>query len=228
MIAIIGAMDQEVAWLKANLTGLSTASQAGFEFHSGQLAGKDVVVLQCGIGKVNAAVGCALLLAQYKPEAVINTGSAGGLLATQEVGDVVVSTGMVYHDVNVTIFGYKMGQVPKMPAVFEADAALIRRAEAAIELQNVRHSRGLLASGDSFMHEPERIQAVRDDFPGVCGVEMEGAAIAHTCHLFGTPWVVIRALSDIAGKESPMVFADFLPLASKNSSAIIVQMLKNW
>lgn len=229
MIGIIGAMEQEIAFLKQEMIDQTTETLGGFTFYLGNLMDQEVVLLQCGIGKVNAALGCCLMIANYNPQAIINTGSAGGLLDSQEVGDLVVSSGVVYHDVDVTAFGYKPGQIPRLPAQFSADQELIELAEGAMDnLDGLRYTRGMIGSGDSFIHDPSLIQNIKDTFHGLCAVEMEGAAIAHTCYLFQIPWVVIRALSDIAGKESPMVFSDFLPLASQNSSAIIVQMLKAW
>jgi len=241
MIGIIGAMEKEVSLLCDTMTGLSTDKFGCFEFHSGKIEGKDVIVLQCGIGKVNAAVGCALLIQKFKPDYVINTGSAGGInkanIAKSEelsFGDAVISTGLVYHDVNVTAFNYKPGQLPGQPQIFPVDDKLIKLAETAVdELKkekilpdNFNHRRGLIGSGDIFMHEPERIKAACRLFPDLAAVEMEGAAIAHCCHLFSVPALVIRSLSDIAGAESPMSFSDFLPIASKHSSEIVMRIVK--
>lgn len=205
-----------------------TRTVGGLSFHTGSLEGRPVVLLQCGIGKVNAAVGAALLIETFHPEAVLNTGSAGGLLATQTFGDTVVSTGVLHHDVDVTAFGYAPGQVPGLPAVFPSDPGLIALAERCLEGEGVAHAKGLVGSGDIFVHDPGVIARIRTTFPDLCAVEMEAAAIAQVCHQTRTPFVVVRALSDIAGKESPMTFDQFLPLASKNSSRLVLQMLKEW
>jgi adenosylhomocysteine nucleosidase len=217
------------------LEGAETETRGGFEFFSGKLLGKPAVVLRCGIGKVNAAVGCALLIQRYHPGLVINTGSAGGIDPALRVGDAVISSGLVYHDVDVTAFNYAPGQLPGQPAVFPAPEDLIGGAERAIdELRaegalppEFNHVRGIIASGDVFMHDPARIAALRRLFPEVRAVEMEGAAIAHTCGLFGVPALIIRALSDVAGTESPVSFAEFLPIASKHSAEIVRRIIKN-
>jgi adenosylhomocysteine nucleosidase len=173
------------------------------------------------------------MIDRFKPQAVINTGSAGGIDPTLHFGDIVISEALVYHDVDVTAFGYKPGQLPGQPELYKASRDLIDVAEKAINelkaegaLDIGNHLHGLIASGDVFMHQTERINAVRENFPGVKAVEMEGAAIAHSCHLFGVPVLVIRALSDIAGEESPMKFEEFIPLASRNSAKLVQRIVK--
>jgi adenosylhomocysteine nucleosidase len=235
MIGIIGAMEDEVAMVKGWMGGIESQRTGGFEFFRGTLEGNPVVLLRCSIGKVNAAVGCALLIDHYKPSLVINTGSAGGIDPKLKFGDAVISAGLCYHDVDVTGFNYAPGQVPGQPAVFPVDEALVSRAEAAVqELKaekalpdSFNHVRGIIASGDTFMHEPEKIDAVRRTFPEARAVEMEGAAIAHTCALFSVPCLIIRSLSDIAGVESPVTSEQFLPIAAKHSAEIVRRIVKN-
>jgi adenosylhomocysteine nucleosidase len=235
MIGIIGAMENEVSLLCETMGKFSVQKAGEFEFNTGKIEGKDVTVLRCGIGKVNAAVGCALLIRQFKPSCIINTGSAGGIHSELKVGDAVISTGLLYHDVDVTAFNYAPGQLPGQPQIFPADEKLIKIAEDAVdELKaekilpaSFTHRRGIIGSGDIFMHEPERINAVRRLFPDTAAVEMEGAAIAHCCRLFSVPVLVIRALSDIAGTESPVSFDEFLPIASKHSAHIVMRIVRN-
>ena len=227
-IGIIGAMDQEVALLRAQMSDVEELSLAGCEFYSGQLAGQQVVLTRSGIGKVAAAVATTLLLDRFAPDCVINTGSAGGFDPELHIGDVVISSEVRHHDVDVTGFGYEIGQVPQMPAAFIADERLKALARAAVaELQEgIQSKEGLICTGDQFMCDPERIAKARTDFPTMAAVEMEGAAIAQVCHQFGVPFVVTRSLSDIAGKESPDSFDAYLEIASRNSSAMVIAMLK--
>ncbi|MDR1278318.1 MAG: 5'-methylthioadenosine/S-adenosylhomocysteine nucleosidase [Treponema sp.] len=235
MVGIIGAMEDEVSLLRGSMEDPETRKNGGFEFYTGALQGKPVALLRCGIGKVNAAVGCALLIHIYKPELVINTGSAGGIDPELKFGDAIISAGLVYHDVDLRAFNYAPGQLPGQPQVFPVSEDLIRRAEQAIdELKGERilpgdfnHRRGLIGSGDVFMHEAEQIAKVRRDFPAIKAVEMEGAAIAHCCRLFSVPALIIRALSDIAGAESPAAFNEFLPVASKHSAEIVRRIIRN-
>jgi adenosylhomocysteine nucleosidase len=236
MIGIIGAMEEEVALLKNALRDVCSETCGAFEFFTGTLEKKPVALLQCGIGKVNAAVGCALLINRFHPGLVINTGSAGGIAPSLKFGDTVISSSLLYFDVDVTAFGYAPGQLPKMPAVFEVSENLIRRGEEAVDSlkkegllpENFNHVRGVIGSGDVFMHEPDRIAEARRLFPGMAAVEMEGAAIAQACYLFSVPALIVRSLSDIAGTESPVKFDEFLPIASKHSSRIVRRIVRDW
>lgn len=227
LIGIIGAMEQEIALLKQQLQQVETTQIAQFAFHKGQLNGTEVVLVQSGIGKVTAAIATTLLIQLFKPTCIINTGSAGGFDPELNVGDIVISTEVRHHDVDVTAFGYEPGQVPRLPAAFVAHPALIAAAERSIaSLGFCKTKQGLITTGDVFMCEPERIAKTRATFPSMLAVEMEGAAIAQTCFQLQTPFVVIRSLSDIAGKESPTSFEAYLEIASRNSSAMVSQLLK--
>lgn len=227
-IAIIGAMEPEVAILKQNIENIKTLQVADFEFFSGQLAGKDVVLVQSGIGKVASTIATALIIEKFSPSCVINTGSAGGFDPELKVGDVAVGNEVVHHDVDVTAFNYEFGQVPGMPARFTADEKLVSVATTCIEkVSDIKCKVGLIATGDSFMCDPARIDATREKFPEMLAVEMEGAAIAQTCHQLKTPFLIIRSLSDIAGQESPMSFEAYLEIASKNSSALVMDLVAN-
>ncbi|MFC3883013.1 5'-methylthioadenosine/S-adenosylhomocysteine nucleosidase [Bacillus songklensis] len=230
-VAIIGAMEEEVTILREKLENRKETIIAGCEYSEGTVNGTDVVLLKSGIGKVNAALSTAILLEKFKPDYVINTGSAGGYNPLLNVGDVVVSTEVRHHDVDVTAFGYEYGQVPGMPPAFEADATLISIAEeSAKEITDVQVAKGLIVTGDSFMNDPTRVEFVRGKFTELQAVEMEAAAVAQVCHQFKTPFVIIRALSDIAGKESNVSFEQFLETAAVNSTNLVlrcVEKLKN-
>ncbi|MDR2445104.1 MAG: 5'-methylthioadenosine/adenosylhomocysteine nucleosidase [Spirochaetaceae bacterium] len=240
MIGIIGAMEEEITILQ-NLIQNRVAEKTGpFEYFTGSLEDKQVVLLRCGIGKVNAAIGTTLLINRFKPELVINTGCAGGvnpagLTPVLNFGDVVVSSALVYHDVDISPFGYAAGQVPGMKdAFFHVDESVIRIGLRAInELKDegilpasLNHVEGLVGSGDVFVCDAARVGEIVKLFPAVRAVEMEGAAIAHACSLFAVPCLVIRAMSDIAGEESPMKFDEYLPVAAKHSSGIVRRIVK--
>ncbi|MBM6619674.1 5'-methylthioadenosine/S-adenosylhomocysteine nucleosidase [Bacillus suaedaesalsae] len=226
-VAIIGAMEEEVQILRGKLEGAEVEVVAGCEFTFGKLQGTDVVLLRSGIGKVNAAMSTTILMQRFQPDYVINTGSAGGFLQTLNVGDVVISTEVRHHDVDVTAFGYEYGQVPGLPVAFKANDLLIEAATGAVhELEGVQVVEGGIATGDSFMNDPERVSYVRSKLPNLYAVEMEAAAVAQVCHQFDKPFVVIRALSDIAGKESNISFDQFLQKAALHSSELVVSMVQ--
>ncbi len=225
-IAVIGAMEEEVELLRNALTNSEVITIANTEFTTGTYDDKEVVLLKSGIGKVNAAMGTSILLYEFKPDVVINTGSAGGYDQNLEVGAVVISDEVRHHDVDVTVFNYEMGQVPQMPPAFISDERLMSLAkEAVTEIGSHQYDIGLICSGDSFMNDPDRVEFVRGHFPEMKAVEMEAAAVAQVCYQFGTPFVVIRALSDIAGKESNISFDEFLPVAAKHSTEIVLKTI---
>ncbi len=228
-IGIIGAMDEEVAILKEKIQNREDLTIGQSEFSIGKIDNIDVVLLKSGIGKVNAAVGTTLLLDHFKPDYVLNTGSAGGYHTELNVGDIVISTDVRHHDVDVTVFGYEYGQVPKMPPGFTPDARLIEKAEkAAAGITDIKVAKGLIVTGDSFMDDPERVEFVRGKFTDLYAVEMEAAAIAQVCHLFNVPFVIIRALSDIAGKDSDVSFDKFLEKAALHSAILILNIVSEF
>ena len=230
---IIGAMEPEVAILKGKLDNISTSEFGGYTFYQGQLDGCEVVICQSGIGKVAAALATALMIDKFSPDYVVNTGSAGGFDPALKVGDVVISSEVRYHDVNLTAFGYEIGQLPANPAAYIPHPTLVEAAEQSIsslndiQAQAIQTKVGLITTGDTFMTAEEDVNRARTNFPTMAAVEMEGAAIAHTCHQFSVPFVVIRSLSDIAGKESPTSFDEYLETASVNSSQLVLNMVKN-
>ncbi|WP_066385728.1 5'-methylthioadenosine/S-adenosylhomocysteine nucleosidase [Neobacillus mesonae] len=225
-IAIIGAMEEEVTLLRDHIKNRTQETVAGCEFTFGNMNGADVILLRSGIGKVNAAMSTTILLEKYKPDCIINTGSAGGTNPELNVGDAVISTEVRHHDVDVTAFDYEYGQVPQLPAAFTADEKLMAIAEtAAKELNNFQIVKGLIASGDSFMEDPERVAFVQSKFDNLQAVEMEASAIAQVAHRFGIPFVIIRSLSDIAGKQSEISFDQFIDKAATNSATLVMKMV---
>ncbi|RQW62985.1 5'-methylthioadenosine/S-adenosylhomocysteine nucleosidase [Vibrio viridaestus] len=225
-VGIIGAMEQEVTILKNQITGLKEEKKGGCTFYSGQINGVEVVLLQSGIGKVAAAVGTAILLENYQVNCVINTGSAGGFDSSLNVGDVVISSEVRHHDADVTAFGYEIGQMASQPAAFIADPKLMDIAEQVLSSLGDKHAvKGLICTGDVFVCTAEQQALIRKNFPSVIAVEMEASAIAQTCHQFDVPFVVVRAISDVADKESPMSFEEFLPVAAQSSSEMVLNML---
>jgi adenosylhomocysteine nucleosidase len=236
MIAgIIGAMEPEVAILKAKLVNATSSDHGGYNFYRGQLNDIDVVIVQSGIGKVASALATAMLIDKFQVDYVVNTGSAGGFDAALKVGDIVVSSEVRYHDVDVTAFGYEIGQLPANPAAFIPHPDLVSAAKVGItqlsevnekgQAQQIQAITGLITTGDTFMTKEDDIAKARANFPTMAAVEMEGAAIAQACLQFNTPFVVIRSLSDIAGKESPHTFEEYLETAAVNSSQLVLNML---
>lgn len=227
-IGIIGAMEEEVKVLRSKMKNIEILTKGGMELYHGTLDKVDVVLLLCGIGKVAAAIGTTLLIDQFNPDYIINTGSAGGLSEDLNVGDVIISTEVRYHDVDVTLFGYEYGQLPKMPAGFTPDKKLINCAKTAAErLPEIHIREGLIITGDSFIHTEDHVKRIKDNLPKMEATEMEAAAIAQVCHMFSTPFLIIRSISDVPGKESKQSFEDFLVVAAKHSGQLVEEILKD-
>ena len=226
-VAVIGAMEQEIELLREAMDDVKSVSFGKFTAYEGEMAGKRMVLVLSGIGKVNAAVSTAWVIHQFAPDCVINTGSAGGLGKGLKVGDIVVGTEIAHHDVDVTAFGYVWGQVPQLPAVFVSDDLLVGKAKQAAEVfEGAAVAQGLIVSGDRFVHSSETVAAIRKNFPDVQAVEMEAAAIAQTCAQFGLPFVVIRAVSDAADEKADVSFDEFLQTAAVHSAEMVDGMIR--
>lgn len=220
-IGIIGAMQEEVETLLCAMTDKKEADRAGSRFYEGNLQGKEVVVVQCGVGKVNAALCVQIMCDCYGVDAVVNTGIAGSLSSDLDIGDLVVSENAMYHDFTCTVFGYEPGQVPGMPKTFAADPKLIEFAVAAAEQINPGHTRiGTVASGDQFVCEKVQKSHIIEVTGALC-TEMEGAAIAHAAYRNGVPFVIIRAVSDKADDTADMDYPTFEKIAAHRCASVI-------
>ena len=226
-IAILGAMDEEITLIKESLVHLQEVRYFHLTFYTGDLHGHEIVLVKCGIGKVASAVATAMIIDKFDPDYVVNTGSAGGFDLALNIGDIVISDVVTHHDVDLTVFGYVPGQCAGMPENYMCNEQLIEAAEqSAKNIQGVKVKKGLVCSGDSFVGNDELALATKQKFPEMIAVEMEGAAIAQTAYLMGIPFLVIRSLSDIAGKTSTVSFQAYLEKAAKNSANLVMGMVK--
>lgn len=227
MIGIIGAMESEVDSIFANMTSKEKININNLTFYKGLLFNKDVVVVKCGIGKVNAALCTQLLILTFKVDKIINTGIAGATGKGLNIYDFVVSSQAVYHDFDTSFFGYKLGQVPGMEETFKADEDLQKLALQAFEkselAKNHKIQNGLIASGDQFIAGGERKSFIINNFHPLC-VEMEGCAIAHTCFSNNIPFVIIRCMSDCADDSAVETYEE--SKASKASSEFLLDFIK--
>ena len=224
---VIGAMEQELALLKDTANIREKAVRAGMEFHVGTLGGADVVIVQCGIGKVNAGLCVQILADEFHVTHVINTGVAGALDGRLRIGDIVISTDAAQHDFDVSPLGFQKGEIPYTGLyAFPADAALRQRALAAAKSAvNAAVYEGRVCSGDQFISDAAVKARIVREFGGLC-CEMEGAAVAQASYLNGIPFVIVRAISDSADGESPASFEKFTARAAANCAAIVRGMLK--
>ena len=226
-IGIIGAMEEEVHIIKSQMKDVIIQTKASMEFCEGSLNGKKVVVVRCGIGKVNAAI-CAQILADiYHIDAVINTGVAGSLKNEINIADIVLSSDAVQHDMDATHFGYEVGVIPRMDnSVFVANAILIDLAQKVCKeiIPEVGVHTGRVVSGDQFIADNDKKDWLVSNFNGYC-TEMEGAAIAQTAYLNKIPFLIIRAISDKADHSAQMAYSEFEELAIKNSVKLLMGLI---
>lgn len=228
-LGIIGAMDVEVATLKEIMTAKVERTIAGSVYCEGQLEGVSAVVVQCGVGKVNAALCVQALCDHFGVTHIVNTGVAGSLNAELDIGDFVISREAMYHDFNCSTLNpdYAVGQVPGLPVrAFPADATLTELAYAAAEAVCPGHAHvGMVASGDQFVCSKDHKRTIIENTGALC-TEMEGAAIAHGAWRNGIPFVVIRAISDKADDSAEMDYPTFEAIAAKRCAEVTRTMAK--
>ena len=224
---IIGAMDEEVDSLKEAMTNKKVTTVGGMEYCEGKLDGADVVVVRCGIGKVNAAICAQALINEFGADRVINTGVAGSLDARIDIGDIVVSTDAVQHDFDLTPLGYAPGEMYSIGADrFPADDGMRQSAVNAVKetAPDIHVFEGRVCSGDQFIASKEKKDYLISEFGGMC-CEMEGGAIAQVCYLYDTPFVIIRAISDKADDSEEMSYIEFEAAAAERCAAITRYMI---
>lgn len=227
-IGIIGAMDIEVAGLKADMEIKREVRKAKMDFCEGVLKGREVVVVKSGIGKVNAAVCTQILVDEFQVDAVINTGIAGSLNAKIDIGDIVISTDVVHHDMDAVNFGYKPGQIPQMDVFsFAADETLAKLAEEACLEVNPEISvfHGRIVSGDQFVADKAVKERIVNLFHGYC-TEMEGASIAQAAYLNEVPFVILRAISDKADDSASEDYPTFEKKAAQHCINLVEKLLE--
>ena len=224
---IIGAMDIEVAALKEKMEQVTACTRAGSVYFDGLLEGVPAVVVQCGVGKVNAALCAQVLCDCYGVSHIINTGIAGSLLAELDIGDLVISEDAIYHDFDLHFWGRPIGQVPGMDVVaFPAEQGLRSAALLAADEVNPGHCRiGRIASGDQFICSREQKEKIIADTGAICA-EMEGAAIAHTAYRNNVPFVIIRAISDKADDSAEMDYPTFEAIAARRCAAVTMNLAR--
>ena len=220
-LGIIGAMDVEVAILKAKLENPTVTTVGKMDFCQGKLAGMDVVIAQCGVGKVHAAMCAQTLCDRFAVTHLVNTGIAGSLDNDLDIGDVVISRDAMHHDFDCFHFGYPMCKIPGLDVVaFPADEALIRMAYDASESLKPGHTKlGRVATGDQFVASQELKNQIIERTQANC-TEMEGAAIAQTAYVNGVPFVIIRAISDKADHSAEMDYPTFEKRAAEHCAAV--------
>ncbi|MDW7796480.1 UNVERIFIED_CONTAM: 5'-methylthioadenosine/adenosylhomocysteine nucleosidase [Streptococcus canis] len=226
-IGIIAAMEEELRLLLENLLDCQEHQVLSNTYYTGHYGQHDLILVQSGIGKVMSAMTVAILVDHFQAEAIINTGSAGAVSPELAIGDVVVAEQLVYHDVDVTAFGYAYGQMAAQPLYFDCDPHFVATFKKVLEQEKAGSQVGLIATGDSFIAGQEKIEAIKAAFPTVLAVEMEGAAIAQAAHATGKPFIVVRAMSDTAAHDANITFDQFIIEAGKKSAQTLMAFLNS-
>ena len=227
LIGIIGAMEVEVASLKEMMTDVTIHTKASMEFNHGYLNGKEVVVVRSGIGKVNAGICTQILVDDYGVDCVINTGIAGSLRNEINIGDIVISTDAVQHDMDVRVFGYPLGEIPQLGTLsFPADERMASLARSVCEKVNteVKVFSGRIVSGDQFICDKEVKDKLVENFHPLC-TEMEGAAIGQAAYLNEIPFVILRAISDKADNSAEMDYPTFEKKAAEHCAKLVEEFI---
>ncbi len=226
-IGIIGAMESEVGELRNRLENSVVTKAAGMEFCSGVLSGNSVIVVKCGVGKVNAAVCAELLCEKFGVDYIINTGAAGSLNADIDIGDIVLCTEAVQHDMDCVGFGSPLGKIPFMKtSAFPADERLRSLAKAVCSkvCSEVHVFEGRIATGDQFISDKKKKDFIVNNFKALC-CEMEGAAVAQTAYLNNVPFLIVRAISDKADDSAEMDYPAFERMAAWHSIKVLTEMI---
>ncbi len=228
-LGIIGAMDEEIEILKDEMKIHNIEKIAGIDFFQGKIEQSSVILVKCGIGKVNAALCTQILITHFQSDYIINTGVAGAVSDILDIGDIVISKDLIQHDFDATSFGYKIGQIPRLEEyIFKADKKLIEIAKQISNKEVKKHNVyvGRIVSGDIFIADDEKRNDLWNKFEGYCA-EMEGAAIAHVCYLNKIPFVVLRAISDKANSSAKVNFGEFVHEAAVNSADILKGIIRH-
>lgn len=232
LTGIIGAMQEEIAPVKAALDVTATRTLAGIEYYSGALGGRDVILACGGIGKVNAAVCAQIMINVFAVDRILFTGVAGGIAPDLAIGDIVISTDTAYYDMDVSALGYELGMIPRLQLrFFPADPELVSRCRAAAD-HLPPHARpdnivtGRILTGDSFIADPDQALRLRRALAGHC-LDMESAAVAHVCTLNNIPFVIIRSLSDRADTRADVDYRASIRLAAANAAALTLAAVRS-
>lgn len=211
-------MDKELAQLKSLLSDVESEQHRGKEFIRGRMGDTSVVLMKCGIGKVNAAVGAVELITRYNPEVVVSSGCAGGNGEELDVQDIVVSSELCYHDVycGAAVGESVYGQVQGLPARYAVDTTLLQKATSIAA--PVRIVPGLIVTGDWFVDSREKMQEIIGHFPEARAIDMESAAIAQVCYIYKVPFISFRVISDIPLRDhKAAMYHDFWDTIAQNS-----------
>lgn len=224
-IGIIAAMHEECQFLRQQLIQPSHTKYLDIQITQGSWAGHSVCLLESGMGKVNATLASEWLARDFKPDLIINTGSAGGIKDGTQVGDFVFADHVCNHDVDVTPIGFEFGALPKLPVYYPIKNKWLALLDNVANQQQVKYHVGTIASGESFIYQDQQVAQIKSRFNAVIACEMEAAAVAQVCYLHHIDCLILRNLSDVAGADAPSNFNQFIVQAGKKSTALVLSLI---
>ena len=225
-IGIIFAMQEELNELLKYLTLQKEYEIFDLKFYEGIIHDNNCILVECGVGKVNAARCTQILIDNMKVDYIFNIGVAGGISENLQVGDIVIGNRLVQHDFDITAFNHEKGYIPNIGVFIESDEYLVRLAEATQDKVKIYALKGTIASGDIFCTETKMSEKIRNKFQALC-VEMEGASIAQVCYLSHIPFLILRSISDVPNNDNVITYEEFLEKSSKNVAKFMSEILKN-
>lgn len=224
MVGIIGAMDKEIEFIKNTMFIERTDYYGGRTFYVGKIKGREIVLVQAGIGKVNAAITTSLLLQQFPINYIINTGCAGGLKPAKQC-DLIIAKGCTYHDAQC--FDYAYGQIPDMPQIYMPSQELSSKVEYLAKKNNISYQKGIIATGDTFVTSMDTLKEVSKEVNNIIACDMEATAIAQTCYVYGKPFVIIRMISDVINSDEQLKsYAEIVVGVCKRAAEFVLKIIE--
>ncbi|QCI17612.1 5'-methylthioadenosine/adenosylhomocysteine nucleosidase [Buchnera aphidicola (Acyrthosiphon lactucae)] len=226
-IGIISAISQETETIKKIIKPYIEKKIENYKIHIAKFQKNDIFLIQSGIGKVSASIATMILINLYQPDMIVNSGSAGSLSSLLKIGDIIIPDKTCYYDVDLTNFGYFRGQIPQYPKNFIINKKIYKFCKQNSYKYELKFTKGLIISGDSFIRENLRIKSLKNHFPSAIAVEMESAAIAQVCYKFKIPLIVIKSISDLSDNNATLNFKKNISIASFQFSKFLKIILEN-
>lgn len=226
-IGIIAAMHVECDFFRQQIENIEHSQYLDIKISSGTWAGHQVCLMESGIGKVNATLATEAMINQFKPDLIINTGSAGGIKPGTKVGDFVFADRVCHHDVDVSPIGFKFGELPRLPVYYPVNLKWLNLLDQVATELNDRHHIGTIATGESFIYKDSQVNLIVERFNQVLACEMEAAAVAQVCYMHETEFLVLRNLSDIAGEDAQTNFNQYIEQAGRKSTELVLKLIES-
>lgn len=224
-IGIIFAMEEEINAFKEHIHIDKEENIFDLHLYEGTFNNNQCIFTVSGVGKVNSARTCQILIDHYNTDIVINVGVAGGINNSLKVGDIIIGNKLVQHDFDITAFNHKLGYIPNIGIYINSNNHLVNLSKKILKNNNYTFYIGTIASGDIFCTDKKQSNKIANEFEALC-VEMEGASIAQVCHLCHIPFLVIRCISDVPNNNNVITYEEFLDISSKKIALVLKKIIE--